>query len=304
MKTLSTLLLILVATASGSFANGTPYRVETFPARNGGHLVVQTSGGSITVTGTTKNEARVEMHVSRNGRTLTPSDTDLKNFTITIRQDGNTVTAVAERRSGSGNIWSGYNNESISFTVYVPASTSTKLSTSGGRVRLSDVAGTHNVKTSGGSLDFVNITGTVDGRTSGGSINAEGIRGSVDVATSGGSITMKDVDGDMELKTSGGSIRIQNSSGSVVGHTSGGSINASLNQVTGSVDLSTSGGSVTVSLPKNLGYDLDARGNRVVAETGSFSGRSDRDRMTGSVNGGGVSVRLRTSAGTIRIQDL
>lgn len=301
MKTISTLLLLLFITAASATAMDDPYRVETFPVQSGGTLTVRTSGGSISVAGTTRNEARVEMIVRKNGRILSPSDTDLSNYTITIRKEGNDIIAMAERKSSVGNIWSGYNNESISFVVRVPAAYSTKLGTSGGSIRVSNLVGSHSVNTSGGSLTFENLSGEIQGRTSGGSIDAEGIRGDFDVATSGGSIRVSDAEGAMSLRTSGGSIRIQNAKGSVDGSTSGGSINATFSEVTGPIDLGTSGGSVTVTLPRDLNFDLDARGSRVTANDFSFNGRTERNRMTGTVNGGGVPVRLRTSAGTVRI---
>lgn len=301
MKSIQLLFLLLFAAITTASAKDDPYRVETFSVTNGGTVTVRTSGGSISVTGTTGNEARVEMTVRKNGRVLTPSDTDLSNYTITIRKDGNNILASAERKSGSGNIWSGYNNESVSFTVFVPAAYSSNLNTSGGSIRVSNLTGTQRVNTSGGSLTFENLSGDIRGRTSGGSIEAEGVRGPFDVSTSGGSIRIKDADGAMVVKTSGGSIRIENARGSVSGHTSGGSITAEFITVTGPIDLGTSGGSVSVTLPETLGFDLDARGGRVVTSDLAFRGTTDTNRMSGSVNGGGVSVRLRTSAGTLRI---
>lgn len=297
--TLSFLFILIAVTNASAFDD--PYRVETFSVHNGGTLTVRTSGGSITVVGTTRNEARVEMFVRKNGRNLRPSDTELSNVTITIRKDGNDVFAIAERKSGVGNIWSGYNNESVSFTVYVPASYSTTLGTSGGRIRLTAVSGSHNVRTSGGTLEFENISGEVTGRTSGGAISADKIRGTFDVATSGGSIRLNDIDGDITIKTSGGAINIANARGRLDGSTSGGSINASFSEVTGPIDLGTSGGSVSITLPRNLGFNLDARGTRVVADNLAFNGSTDRNRMNGTVHGGGVLVRLRTSSGTVRI---
>lgn len=301
MKSIQLLFLLLFAAITTASAKDDPYRVETFSVTNGGTVTVRTSGGSISVTGTTGNEARVEMTVRKNGRVLTPSDTDLSNYTITIRKDGNNILASAERKSGSGNIWSGYNNESVSFTVFVPAAYSSNLNTSGGSIRVSNLTGTQRVNTSGGGLTFENLSGDIRGRTSGGSIEAEGVRGPFDVSTSGGSIRIKDADGAMVVKTSGGSIRIENARGSVSGHTSGGSITAEFITVTGPIDLGTSGGSVSVTLPETLGFDLDARGGRVVTSNLAFRGTTDTNRMSGSVNGGGVSVRLRTSAGTLRI---
>lgn len=302
MNTFLFSLFLLVVAAPSASAVDEPYRVDTFPVRSGGTLTVQTSGGSITVTGTNKNEARVEMIVRRNGSIVRAGDADLSDWRISIRKDGNNVIAIAERKNtSSGNIWTGYNNLSISFAVQVPNTYSTKLGTSGGAIRMSNLSGMHEAKTSGGSLDFDKMSGEITGRTSGGSINADGINGTFDVATSGGSIRVDDIEGKVTLNTSGGSIRIDNARGSFDASTSGGSITATLIKVTGPIDLSTSGGSVTVSVPRDLGFNLDARGNRVVADDVSFNGRTERDRMSGTVNGGGVPIRLRTSAGTVRI---
>lgn len=301
MKTITGLFLFFFIAIASASAVDDPYRVETFSVQRGGTLTVRTSGGSISVAGSNNNKARVEMIVRKNGRILSLSDTDLSNYTITIRKEGNDIIAMAERKSGVGNIWNGYNNESVSFVVSVPAAYSTKLGTSGGSIRVSNLTGSHSVNTSGGSLTFENLTGEIQGRTSGGSIDAKGIRGNLDVGTSGGSIRASDVEGAMTLRTSGGSIRIQDAKGSVDGSTSGGSINATFSEVTGPIDLGTSGGSVTVTLPRGLEFNLDARGSRVTADDFSFNGRTERNRMTGTVNGGGVPVRLRTSAGTVRI---
>lgn len=302
MKTIHiTLLLLFVAIGSAS-AFDDPYRVETFAVTSGGTLTVRTSGGSISVAGTNRNEARVEMIVRKNGRVLSASDTDLSNFTIRIQKEGNNVIASAERKSGSGNIWNGYNNESISFVITVPSTYSTKLGTSGGSIRIAKLNGSHTVNTSGGSLRFESIQGEIQGRTSGGSIDADNIRGTFDVATSGGSIRIDDAEGDLSLRTSGGSIRIDNARGSVDGSTSGGSITARFADVTGPIRLGTSGGSVSVILPRSLGFDLDARGSRVDADELTITGRNERNRVVGSVNGGGEDVNLRTSSGTVRIR--
>lgn len=241
------------------------------------------------------------MYVRKNGRYLSERDTDLSNYQITIEKSGNNVIAKAERKSsGIGNLWN-MNDESISFTVYVPSSYSTQLGTSGGRISLSNLVGSQRARTSGGSLSFENLSGSVNGRTSGGSISASKIDGTFDVATSGGSIRVDDVTGEATMKTSGGSINIKNGRGQFDASTSGGSITANFLQVTGSLTLGTSGGSINVRLPRNLSFHLDARANRVNANDLSFSGRSEHNRMLGNVNGGGIPVRLRTSSGSVTI---
>jgi hypothetical protein len=94
----------------------------------------------------------------------------------------------------------------------------------------------------------------------------------------------------------------------VQGSTSGGSISAVLpSPLPDEVKLSTSGGGVTVRVSEDAAFNLDA-----ATSAGGVSselpvtvvGKIARDRMKGAVNGGGKSVVLRTSAGSIHVKKL
>lgn len=308
MKSILFLLFLCITVglqASGaktlSFLGDEPYSVTEFPVGSTGHLEVSTSGGHILVVGTRDDVAKVEMHVRKNGRNLTPADTDLAGYTITIEKRGNTLVAKAERTRSVGNIWDGYNSASISFTVYVPRGFTSSLRTSGGRIGISDMDADQDARTSGGSMSLENIRAKVDARTSGGSITINDVNGKLSASTSGGSIRANGVSGEVDLSTSGGSINIDNAMGRIHASTSGGSIRATISEVSESLRLSTSGGSVIVTLPASQGFDIDARGSRVESDLSRFNGSNERGRMSGTVNGGGIPVRLTTSAGTVRI---
>lgn len=147
-----------------------------------------------------------------------------------------------------------------------------------------------------------NIRGVLDARTSGGSITINEVYGKLTASTSGGSILANGMSGEIDLTTSGGSILIDNAMGRIHASTSGGSISAKVSEVSESLRLSTSGGSLNVTLPASQGFDIDARGTRVVSEMTRFNGSNGCGRMSGSVNGGGIPIRLTTSAGTVRIE--
>lgn len=308
MKSILLLLSICIpaaATATGvktlSFLGDEPYSVTEFSVGASGHVDVSTSGGHILLVGTDSRTAKVEMHVRKNGRNLTPDDTDLSAYNITIEQRGNTIVAKAERTRSIGNVWEGYNNASISFTVYVPQGFTSNLRTSGGRVGIRNMTANQDARTSGGSVSLENIRAKVDARTSGGSISINDVYGDLNASTSGGSISANGVSGKVDLSTSGGSINIDNAMGRIHASTSGGSIRATVTEVSESLRLSTSGGSVIVTLPASQGFDIDARGSRVESDLSRFNGSNERGRMSGTVNGGGIPVRLTTSAGTVRI---
>lgn len=279
---------------------GDAYSVHRFAAFKGENLEVHTSGGSISVKGADVDEVEVRMYVRRNGRILKPSDTDLSNFEIEITKRGNTVIASARREQVRNTILS-RNNESISFEVLIPDRFNINVNTSGGSIKLDEITGNLVGRTSGGSISLNNLGGTVDVRTSGGSISIAESGGSISARTSGGSITVKTTAGDMELRTSGGSINLDDITGKIDASTSGGSIRAKVLKLDGDLSLRTSGGTVTASIPAGIGLDLDLSGNSVNVPLQNFTGETRRNRVSGSMNGGGHKVTMRTSGGSVNL---
>jgi DUF4097 and DUF4098 domain-containing protein YvlB len=279
-----------------------PYRTKEFSMNAPGKLRIQTSGGAIKVAGSEGKRVRVDMYVKRNGKNLSPADTKLKQFNIQIKKDGQIIIAVAKRKkSSSWKFWK-HHNMSISFVVHTPQKMSADLNTSGGHIIASGLSGTQHIKTSGGYLKLKNLKGTIQARTSGGAINLSNISGKLDARTSGGRINAQKLKGQLHLHTSGGNINLKNVAGSVSATTSGGSIEAGLVQVSHSVQLRTSGGNIHITIPKNMGLNLDLRGSYMQnTRLRNFSGTVKHNEVKGAVNGGGPELSARTSGGTVHI---
>lgn len=281
-----------------------PYLTKEFKMDPSGKLKVKTSGGSINVLGQNGNTIKVEMYVRKaNGGFFgKSSDSDiskaLENYDINISKEGNTVSAIAESKGWN---WSSKNNMSISFTVYVPFEISSDLNTSGGSINLNDLRGDQKVHTSGGSINCKAVDGDVKAHTSGGSINVENYQGELDATTSGGSIKLKNANGKLKVHTSGGGISLNEVSGSIDAGTSGGSINADIKRLEASLSLKTSGGSINATVPAGQGVDLDLKGSRVNTQLVNFNGKTERDKIVGSMNGGGIPVKLSTSGGHVNL---
>ena len=279
-----------------------PYRVENFDISTPGKLDVRTSGGHITVEGSSRSGVRVEMYVKKNGRNLLPEDIDLDKWEIDISQSGSSVIAEAKRRGNSGwNIFGKNNNVSISFTVYTPRDMSTDLNTSGGHIKSRGLSGNQQISTSGGHLELANLKGTIEARTSGGHIDIADIEGDIDARTSGGHIDVQNSEGALRVRTSGGHIDLANVNGTIEAATSGGGISADIVSVGEFVDLRTSGGNVEISVPSNLGLNLNLRGSYVSTNLQNFSGEVERNKVSGQLNGGGAKVSARTSGGTVSL---
>jgi len=297
------LALMLLAVQIGlAQSSEDSYQTERFNVSGSVSLEVQTSGGSIRVEGSNDDEVLVEMYVRRRGKYVEAGEADLDDYEISITQDGNTVSAIADRKSNRG--WNWNDGYSISFVVYTPQETRTRLKTSGGSLTARNLTGSQELRTSGGSITTEGIQGQMVLRTSGGSISITDVQGDAEAKTSGGTIRADMMVGNLDANTSGGSIRLTGIEGNVEAKTSGGSISAEILAPRDIIDLRTSGGSITVTVPDSQGYDLDLDANRVYAELINFNGRAERDEIRGTFNGGGTMLKAKTSGGSIRLKYL
>ena len=180
--------------------------------------------------------------------------------------------------------------------------------TSGGSIKLVSCGGPVDLKTSGGSIEVGDVAGDVRRQTSGGSLRFGKVQGSIWGKTSGGSIRVANCNGEVDVHTSGGSIKLERVGGSVNARTSGGSIRATLTgQPQNECNLRTSGGSVAITLMPDTVVDVDAETMAGSVSTdfrvaSVIQGKVPRNRLKGSINGGGPLLKLRTSAGSIRLQ--
>ncbi|HRI22303.1 MAG TPA: hypothetical protein PLA68_15180 [Panacibacter sp.] len=316
-----------------------PYITKSLGSENIQQAEVQTSGGSITVTGV-NTDAKIEVYVTGNNSLTGLSKDEIKSrleeyYTLNISVSNNKLTAIAKQKENNMN-WK--KSLSISFKIYIPGNVSTNLSTSGGSIRLNNLKGNQSFRTSGGSLHIDDVAGKINGRTSGGSIHisnasdeidlstsggsieATKCKGNLQLSTSGGSLNLSDLDGtveastsggriegsnisgDLSASTSGGSVRLSNISGSVEASTSGGSMDVALTALGKYVKLHNSGGNIDLQLPAGKGLDLDLSGNKVkVSSLNNFSGNTEEDNINGKLNGGGTLIKVNASSGTVRL---
>ncbi|WP_342647893.1 DUF4097 family beta strand repeat-containing protein [Mucilaginibacter sp. CSA2-8R] len=330
----------LAASAQNKW-NAEPYLTKSLSNSAIKDVFVRTSGGSIEVDGISTGEARIEVYISANNDRGRLSKTELEqrlkeNYTLEITDDNHELHATAKSKSNMD--WG--KAVSISFKVYVHKAVSTNLTTSGGSISLSDLAGEQNFTTSGGSLQVSHVSGRIKGRTSGGSIQVDHANQDIDLITSGGSISASNCQGNLNLVTSGGSLQLSQLHGKINATTSGGSINAdhisgdlststsggtiNLTQIDGGVEAATSGGSIhaqlnsvgkyvklntssghiDLSMPQQKGFNLDLKGNRVntTLANSNFEGSKDEDRIEGKINGGGALVQAYASRGSVNVK--
>src|SRR5258705_2785918 len=149
------LLAALQLTATAQFkSDKEPFITKSLSNESVKNVEVQTSGGSISVSGVTASEARIEVYVSPNNNKNDLSKEEIQQrlkdlYDLNISVANNKLTATAKSKERI-NDWKKALN--ISFNVFVPKNISTDLSTSGGSISLTNISGDQDFSTSGGSL--------------------------------------------------------------------------------------------------------------------------------------------------------
>src|ERR1700736_5767270 len=222
------------------------------------------------------------------------------------------VTGDAALRSGGGHIRAG--------TIGGRAD----LDTDGGNITVGHAGSFVNVRTGGGQIDFGEVRGSVHAQTGGGGIRIMYVAGPMEVESSGGSICLTRVAGAVQAATADGTITawINPSSGPDGGPSGGPNMSggayahAATVQLAGASQLASGNGDIVVFLPRNLAVNIDAlvsKGgeHRIEADPAlhlSFqtaeSNGAGPVHAIGVLNGGGIPLKLRTSAGKIRLQFL
>jgi len=199
------------------------------------------------------------------------------------------------------------------------------LRTGGGHIRAGQIGGRAELETVGGNITVAHAGNFVSVRTGGGQIDFGEVRGSVHAQTGGGGIRVMYVSGPMELESSSGSICLTRVAGALQAATSGGTITAWINpdapagggnvRLAGASQLASGNGDIIVFLPRNLAANIDATvingGERHIEADpalhltiqASASGSGPVHAMA-VLNGGGAPLKLKTTAGKIRLQFL
>jgi TonB family protein len=195
---------------------------------------------------------------------------------------------------------------------------SATLRSGGGHVRLASVGGVGQVETGGGDI-AVQKTGARIGAVSyGGQITFGEAQGAIEAKTAGGGIRVLKVAGPMQLQTASGSIVLAQIRDAVQASTASGNITAWFvgeGKKRSPSQLESTQGDIVVYLPRQLGLNIEA----TIASGANFRVMADPTitmkyapaakvaagprviRAVGVVNGGGETLRLRTTEGNIRL---
>jgi len=128
----------------------------------------------------------------------------------------------------------------------------------------------------------------------------------VDVTNTNGAIIVTGVSGKHELDTTNGKIEVKNCAGSLDAATTNGGIVAELTRVAKGEPLrfETTNGRIEIAVPADLAVDVDAgtTNGSISTDLPINTTRFSRNSLRGTINGGGTSLRMRTTNGQIAIR--
>ena len=304
--TSSAVAALLLASAS-AFADrdyGITDRIEkSFPAKAGGLLTFKSNVANAQITTADTDTVRVE--IDRRARTTDREEAErlFKTLSLEMREEGGGVTIVALAPEDEDN--RRQRRLHLDARITIPRKFNVDLRTVG-TSSVADLDGTANLSTSGGSLKVGNVTGPATVKTGGGSITIGDVGGDLEARSGGGSIKAGRVAGRVLANAGGGSVTIHEAADAIEATADGGSVSAYISkQPRADCKLTANAGSIDLRLVDSAAMTLDAEcsAGRINSDFAMmFKGSTDSMRLKGDIGGGGPSLVLRASAGSINLR--
>ncbi len=299
----ATVLLITVSIFGVSHAAERNEETTTsFQVQPGGTLRIDADVGDVNIV--TRDTSTLGVTLKRRVKVTDAAEVDrlLEKLSIGRVQNGNEIRVTVRVDDKAGRI---RNKIDLDFDITMPREFNVALQTSGS-ASIGEIRGRVDAATSGGSLKLGDVSGAVTASSSGGSLEVGDVGAPLDARSSGGSIKAGRIAGAVVAHASGGSVLIEQARDAIDASAAGGSVAASIsNQPKSSCRLTASGGSVDLRLPPAAAVTVDASATPGEVDTDfEIAPRqaSRGRRSKGPINGGGPTVTLRASGGSIRLR--
>jgi Putative adhesin len=265
-------------------------------------LHVSTGAGYIHVSPGSDSQVHIVGHVKSSGNSWFGGSSDDAVSRVAsnppINQAGNII------RVGEGSDDS-MRHVSIDYEITTPANTMLTAESGSGDLQLSNLNGTVQAHTGSGSIRADKLGAGSRLETGSGSIEATNLMGSTTLQTGSGEVRAElGSAGDVVAGTGSGSIKLTNVHGAIKAETGSGSLEIS-GQPTSPWKLETGSGDVSLQVGSGARFTLDAQTGSGSVKTDlplTMRGSLDKHHVTGTVNGGGPTIKAETGSGDIRIQ--
>jgi DUF4097 and DUF4098 domain-containing protein YvlB len=189
-----------------------------------------------------------------------------------------------------------------------------KIDTNSGEIHVGSAGAGAELKTSGGDITVGPVSGDLRAHTDAGDVRVGAVGGAAVIETSGGDLRIERIGGVADLRTGGGDIVVNAVAGGFQARTEGGDVRVAVlsREPRGGISIRNGGGDVTLTLPADIRAELDLQVTDCSDPSEVFirsdfpeiavTRKSGESRASGSLNGGGPRIVIRTSSGTIRLR--
>ena len=257
---------------------------KTYELTGSPELTVRADDASIMVHAWDRDDVRAVL-TTRNGVNISTSS-------IQVREDqtGNRVRIEVIEPKPSMSIRVSW--EDTKLEIWMPSAGVLDVHTGDGRIEVDGVTGSLQLESSDGNIILEDVQGDIDAHTGDGKILGSAIKGALRGRSGDGRIEVSGMFGELDLHTSDGKIIAEALKGSTVGD---------------GWSLRSGDGRVSLYVPGDLAADIEAStgDGRISFDVPITSeGRMSSSSLRGKLNGGGGTIMIRTSDGSIQIQPL
>jgi len=215
-------------------------------------------------------------------------------------------------------------NESIDYTIVVPADAEIHAATGSGDVEVDGIKGPANFISGSGGISASNISGDVQALTGSGSIQFSQVHGQVQATSGSGDITLDAIRNQVRLHSGSGDMEITNPADAVEASTGSGDITIKgasadirLRTASGDVtiegnpeasnywDIHTSSGDVVLQVSPSASFRLMARsssGDIDAAIPIVMEGTTQKHELRARLGDGKARVEVQTSSGSVSLK--
>lgn len=245
--------------------------LKTYPLQSGGRVEVHNTNGGISVEAWDRNEVRVEAIKEVKADSEAKAREVMQKIRIDAQAGSGAVRIETRLPRNEGGLLSWMTGDNVSMNVNYKIRAPREM-----------VASLHSTN---GGLRLV------------------GTQGRAVLETTNGGVTVERVEGDIRLRSTNGGLTVIEAAGTVDGETTNGGINAHFTEVDGDISLSTTNGGVTLKVPRDIraSIDLATSNGGIHSDLEVEGGQKGRRSLTGDINGGGGSLKIRSTNGGVRL---
>lgn len=311
----------LEASAQGKVKHEEKFAKTESLARDG-KVEIRNISGDIEVTTWDRNEVKIDALKTSKASSMDKAKENASKVKIEVTRENGILKVETKYPKPSIKKLS----VSVYYKVTIPSQAAIKARSISGDVRLENIGGKAAAETvSGdvtvtgasngakaesvsGDVKVANIENGVYCKTVSGNVEAKNVTGNADLACVSGNVVAMNIRGDVEAETVSGNVKMMGISGAdvVKGKTmSGYAIYEGDISSNGRYFLNAHSGRVEMAIPADSAFDLTAStfsGSIKTEFKVMMSGTLSKKKISGSVNGGGADVNLKTFSGNVYLK--